>query len=143
MKTTFKTALIALLLTETYNFSKAGTPNKNEKLTMRYAISAYVDAFAHGRSIGLAEIIDDNAKFCHTRGQRVFSFTKTEILESLKSQKNVEQNCTTTSRIVENTGNLVVYKVQMKYENFSRINYVTMSDTGSGWKITNVSSVFS
>jgi hypothetical protein len=146
---TLKTLLIALLLTATYNFAKAtttdtpNTPDRSEKLTMRYAISAYVDAFVHGKSDGLAEIVDDNAKFCQTRGARVLSFGKNEILEHLKAQRNVEQNCTTTSRIVENTGNLVVYKVQMKYEKFSRINYVTMSDTGSGWKITNVSSVFS
>ena len=140
MKTTLKTTIIALLLTVTYNFTKAATPN--EKLTMRYAIAAYVDAFAHGRFDGLAEVIDDSAKFTQTRGQKILSFGKNDIMESLKSQQNVEQNCKTTARIVENTGNLVVYKVQMKYENFARINYVTMTDTGTGWKITNVSSVF-
>ena len=142
MKTTLKTAIIALLLTVTYNFTKAATPNANEKLTMRYAIAAYVDAFAHGHFNGLAEVIDDSAKFSQTRGQKILSFSKNDILESLKGQQNVEQNCKTTSRIVENTGNLVVYKVQMKYENFARLNYVTMTDTGAGWKITNVSSVF-
>ncbi len=139
---TLKTVLIALLLTVTYNITKANTPNTNEKLTMRYALSAYVDAFTHGRSTGLADVVDDNAKFSHTRGQQVISFSKTQILESLKGQENVEQNCKTTARIVENTANLVVYKVQMKYENFSRVNYVTMTDTGAGWKITNVSTVF-
>ncbi|WP_299288471.1 nuclear transport factor 2 family protein [uncultured Mucilaginibacter sp.] len=142
MKTTIKTAIIALLLTVTYNFTKAAEPNANEKLTMRYAIAAYVDAFAHGRFDGLAEVVDDSAKFSQTRGQKILSFSKNDILESLKGQQNVEQNCKTTSQIVENTGNLVVYKVQMKYENFARINYVTMTDTGAGWKITNVSTVF-
>ena len=142
MKTTLKTTLIALLLTVTYNFTKAATPNVNEKLTMRYAIAAYVDAFAHGHFDGLAEVIDDSAKFSQNRGQKILSFSKNDIIESLKSQQNVEQNCKTTARVVENTGNLVVYKVQMKYDNFVRINYVTMTDTGAGWKITNVSTVF-
>lgn len=142
MKTTLKTTIIVMLLTVTYNFTKAATPNVNEKLTMRYAIAAYVDAFAHGHFDGLTDVIDDSAKFTQTRGQKILSFSKNDIMESLKGQQNVEQNCKTTSRIVENTGNLVVYKVQMKYENFSRINYVTMTDTGAGWKITNVSSVF-
>lgn len=140
---TLKTTLIVLFITLTFTAVKAGTPSTNEKLTMRYAISAYVDAFVHGRSSGLANVIDDGAKFSQSRGSKIISFNKNEILESLKNQKDVEQNCTTTSKIVENTGNLVVYKVQMKYESFSRINYVTMTDTGAGWKITNVSSVFS
>ena len=142
MKTSLKTTLIALLLTATYNFANAAKPNVNEKLTMRYAIAAYVDAFAHGHFDGLAEVVDESAKFSQSRGQKILSFSKNDILESLKSQQNVEQNCKTTSHIVENTGNLVVYKVQMKYDDFARINYVTMTDTGAGWKITNVSTVF-
>ncbi len=140
---TLKTTFIALFITLTCVVVKASTPNKNEKLTMRCAIAAYVDAFAHGRSDGLAEVIDDSAKSSQMRGQKVMSFSKNEILESLKNQQNVEQNCTTTSKIVESTNSLVVYKVQMKYQNFSRISYVTMTDTSNGWKITNVSSVFS
>lgn len=142
MKTTLKTTIIALLLTVTYQFTKAATPNVNEKLTMRYAIAAYVNAFAHGRFEGLSEVIDDSAKFTQTRGQKIMSFSKNQILENFKGLENVEQNCKTTSRIVENTSNLVVYKIQMKYDGFSRVNYVTMTDTGAGWKITNVSTVF-
>ncbi len=140
---TLKTTLIALFVTLTFNIAKANNPNNNEKLTMRYAISAYVDAFVHGKTFGLAEIIDDSAKFSHNRGQQVISFSKNQILQSLADQENVEQNCATTTKIIESTAKLVVYKVQMKYQNFSRINYVTMTDTGNGWKITNVASVFS
>lgn len=139
---TLKQTLLALLITLTFTVSKANTPDKNERLSLHYAISTYVDAFAHGRSNNLAELIDDNAKFCQTRGQKILSFSKDQIIQNLKSQQNVEQNCTTTTKVVENTGNLVVYKVQMKYENFSRINYVTMTDTGAGWKITNVATVY-
>jgi len=139
---TLKITLTALFITLTCNLTKASIPNIHERLTMRYAISAYVDAFAHGKSSGLADVIDDNAKFSHTRGEKVISFSKNQILESIMNQENIEQNCTTTTRIVENTAKLAVYKVQMKYQNFYRINYVTLADTGNGWKITNVSSVF-
>lgn len=140
---TLKTIFIALLVTLTFTAAKANTPNLKERLTMRYAINTYVDAFTHGKSAGLAEIIDENAKFSHNRGQQVISFSKNQILQNLENEQNVEQNCATTTKIIESTSNLVVYKVQMKYQNFSRTNYVTMTDTGNGWKITNVSSVFS
>ncbi|MGI4804596.1 MAG: nuclear transport factor 2 family protein [Janthinobacterium lividum] len=140
---TLKTIFIALLVTLTFTVAKANTPNIKERLTMRYAINTYVDAFTHGKSAGIAEIIDDNAKFSHNRGQQVISFSKSQILQSLDSEQNIEQNCTTNTKVIESTTNLVVYKVQMKYQNFSRINYVTMTDTGNGWKITNVSTIFS
>ncbi len=139
---TLKTILIALFITLTYNVSKASIPNINEKLTMHYAITTYVNASTHGKTSGLANIIDDSAKFSHNRGEKIISFNKNQILESLANQENIEQNCTTTTKVVENNASLVVYKVQMKYQNFSRINYVTMTDTGNGWKVTNVSSVF-
>ncbi|MGI4727337.1 MAG: nuclear transport factor 2 family protein [Janthinobacterium lividum] len=139
---TLKKIFIALLVTLTFTVAKANTPNIKERLTMRYAINTYVDAFTHGKSAGIAEIIDDNAKFSHNRGQQVISFSKSQILQSLDSEQNIEQNCTTNTKIIESTTNLVVYKVQMKYQNFSRINYVTMTDTGNGWKITNVSTIF-
>lgn len=140
---TLKTIFIALLVTLTFTVVKANIPNLKERLTMRYAINTYVDAFAHGKSAGLAEIIDENAKFSHNRGQQVISFSKNQILQSLEKEENVEQNCTTTAKAIESNTNLVVYKVQMKYQNFYRTNYVTMTDTGNGWKITNVSSTFS
>jgi len=139
---TLKITLTALFITLTCNFSKASIPNIHERLTMRYAISAYVDTFTHGKTSGLANIIDDSAKFSHNRGEKIISFNKNQILESFANQENTEQNCTTTTKVVENNTNLVVYKVQMKYQNFSRISYVTMTDTGNGWKITNVTSVF-
>ncbi|MGI4021968.1 MAG: nuclear transport factor 2 family protein [Janthinobacterium lividum] len=140
---TLKTIFIALLVTLTFTAAKADRPNIKERLTLRYAITTYVNAFTHGKVGSLAEIIDDSAKFSHNRGEKIISFSKNQILENLNSQTNTEQNCTTITKIVENNSNLVVYKVQMKYQNFSRINYVTMTDTGNGWKITNVSSVFS
>ncbi|MGI4752091.1 MAG: nuclear transport factor 2 family protein [Janthinobacterium lividum] len=139
---TLKTILIALFVTLTFNAAKANNPTIKEKLTMYYAINTYVDAFAHGKTSGLASIIDDSAKFSHTRGEKIISFNKTQILENFDSQENTEQNCITTTKVVENNTNFVVYKVQMKYQDFSRINYVTMTDTGNGWKITNVTSVF-
>lgn len=77
---TLKTILIALFITLTYNVSKAGIPNINEKLTMHYAITTYVNAFAHGKTSGLADIIDDGAKFSHNRGEKIISFNKNQIL---------------------------------------------------------------
>ncbi|RYY06887.1 MAG: hypothetical protein EOP43_04945 [Sphingobacteriaceae bacterium] len=140
---TLKTIFIALLVTLTFTAAKANGPTAKEKLTMHYAIATYVDAFAYGKTDGLAEIIDANAKFSHNRGSQVISFSKNQILQNLENVQNIEQNCTTTTKAIETNSNLVVYKVQMKYENFSRVNYVTMTDTGNGWKITNVSTVFS
>ena len=64
------------------------------------------------------------------------------MLEFFKSNKNIEQICTTSTSIVESNNNVAIVKVSMKYDDFVRNNYVTIANTGNGWKITNVYSVF-
>ena len=76
------------------------------------------------------------------RGTKVLNFSKDEILESLNASKNTEQECTTTTTIVESNEAMAVVKVDMQFEGFLRTNMVTVTNTGKGWKITNVYSVF-
>jgi DNA-binding TFAR19-related protein (PDSD5 family) len=64
------------------------------------------------------------------------------MLTEMKNSENVAQNCQTDYAIVEQNPSQAIVKVTLKYEAFSRINYVTMAQTNKGWKITNVSSVF-
>ena len=64
------------------------------------------------------------------------------MLDYFKSNKDIEQTCTTSTSIVESNANVTIVKVAMKYADFVRNNYVTIANTGNGWKITNVYSVF-
>ncbi len=64
------------------------------------------------------------------------------MTDFLKAGKNVEQACTTSTRVVENNAYMAVVKVDMKFDQFTRSNYVTLVNTGNGWKITNVYSIF-
>jgi hypothetical protein len=64
------------------------------------------------------------------------------MIESLNDTKNTEQDCTTTTSVVESNEAMAVVKVDMQFEGFLRTNMVTVTNTGKGWKITNVYSVF-
>ena len=44
--------------------------------------------------------------------------------------------------MIENGKGMVVVKVDMKFEDFTCSNYVSIANTGNGWKIINVYSVF-
>ena len=112
------------------------------KLTENYAINTYVDAMTRGKLDGLNDVLDKTAGFSMLRGKTVVSFSKKQMLDYLKANKNTEQSCTTSTSIVESNANIAVVKVDMKYEGFVRSNYVTIANTGNGWKITNVYSVF-
>jgi hypothetical protein len=138
---TLKSITIALALIVTCSFVKANdVPETN--LTKTHAINTYLDAMTRGKIDGLSQVVDQSAKFNILRGKSILSYTKKEMTDYLKNEKNIEQVCTTSTEIVENNTDMAVIKVDMKFENFTRSNYVTVANTGSGWKITNVYSVF-
>ncbi len=130
---------IALLVVS--NVVKADEP-KAVKLTKNHAVETYVSSMTLGKSAGLSDVLDQSAKFSILRGNKVMSFDRTQMLEFAKQNKDIQQACSTSTSVVESNDDVSVVKVDMKYENFTRTNYVTVANTGDGWKITNVYSVF-
>jgi stalled ribosome rescue protein Dom34 len=138
---TLKSIVLGLALLVVCGAAKANNTT-DDKLSSNYAINTFVDAMTHGKLAGINEVIDKSAEFNMVRGKKVLSFNKNEMLDFFKNNKNVEQDCTTTTSIVESNANVTIVNVAMKYDGFVRNNYVTIANTGNGWKITNVYSTF-
>lgn len=139
---TLKSLLFATLLMVSSTFAAKADEPVPFKLSKNYAVNAYVDAVCSGKVSGLNDALDANVKFSMLQGSKVVTFDKAEVLAFMKDNANVKQNCTTKTTIEHSNADVTVVRVDMKYENFVRSNYVTMANTGSGWKITNVYSVF-
>jgi hypothetical protein len=135
-----KSIMLGLALLVVCGIAKANTID--EKVTPNYAINTFVDAMTRGKLAGLDAVLDKSAEFNMLRGKKMLSFSKNEMLEFFKSNKNIEQACTTSTSIVESDSKVAIVKVSMKYDDFVRDNYVTIANNGSSWKITNVYSVF-
>jgi hypothetical protein len=138
---TLKSILLGLALMVVCVAVKANNTDDG-KLTQTHAINTYVDAMTRGKLQGLSDVLDQSAQFSMLRGKTVLSFSKKQMLDYLQANKNTEQACTITTSIVESNANVAVVKVDMKFDGFVRSNYVTIANTGNGWKITNVYSVF-
>ena len=139
---TLRSIMLGLAMLAFFGAAKANT-NDNSKLTQTYAVNTYVDAMTRGRLSGLNDVIDNTASFSMVRGKQVLSFDKKQMLDYFKTNRNTEQICTTSTSIVESNANIAIVKVDMKFADFTRSNYVTIANTGNGWKITNVYSTFS
>ncbi|WP_295767829.1 nuclear transport factor 2 family protein [uncultured Mucilaginibacter sp.] len=138
---TLKSLVAGLALLVIANVVKAEEPNV-ARLTKSYAVSTYVNMMTRGLNAGLSDVFESNAKINILRGKQVLSFSKAEMLTFAGDNKNIQQNCTTSVTEVESNADMAIVKVDMKYEKFTRTNYVTIANTGEGWKITNVYSVF-
>ena len=140
---TLKSLFLALALLVVTGAVKANNMPDNEKYTKTHAINVYLDAMTRGKVQGLNDVLDQSAKFSMLRGKKILSFSKKEMTDFLNSEKNVEQACTTSTEVIESNNDMAVIKVDMKFDDFVRSNYVTVTNTGKGgWKITNVYSVF-
>ena len=140
MKTLKLTILIGFLLL--FGTAKADKPKTHASFSITFSITAFIDADARGLCDGLADIIADNARFDLMRGNQIISINKKQLLNQMETLRGVQQNCTTKFDILETRGSYVLIKVEMKYPTFVRVNYVTMNECSDGWKITNVTSVF-
>lgn len=107
-------------------------PGKDE------VIDTYLNAVVHGKLDGIDKAIDDGAHFNMTRGDNVNSLSKQQLLRSLKSTENIEQDCKCTSSVVRDENDICVRKVQMNYGDFTRTDLITAEREGKGWKITKV-----
>ena len=139
---TLRSIMLGLALLAFCGIAKA-TTTPDGKLTKNYAINTYVDAMTRGRLNGLNDVLDKSVAFNMVRGKQVLSFDKQQMLDYLKTSKNTEQICVTNTSVVENNDQVAIVKVDMQYDGFTRSNYLTIANTGSGWKITSVYSVFS
>ena len=138
---TLKSIILGLALLIVCGVAKAAD-NAAFSYSKTHAIDTYVDAMTRGELNGLNDVLDQSVKFSMLKGKNVISFTKKEMVDFLQSNKNVEQTCTTSTSVVESNDDISVVKVDMQFDGFVRTNYVTLTNTGNGWKITNVYSVF-
>ncbi|MDT3404579.1 nuclear transport factor 2 family protein [Mucilaginibacter terrae] len=139
---TLKSLVLGLALLVVANIAKADEPIPAAKLTKNYAVEAYVNSTTLGINADFAGVIEENAKFNILRGKEVLSFNKADMLKFAKENKDVRQDCKTSVTEVESNDDMSIVKVDMNFGSFTRTNYVTIANTGEGWKITNVYSVF-
>jgi hypothetical protein len=141
---TLKTTILALLIVVSFGAAKANTiyNNNDDRMSVNYAVNTYVSAISRGHVKELNNLLDDNLKYSIERGKKTLVFSKAEYLESLKADQGVEQDCLVTTTVNDTTPDVTIVKVDMKYADFTRTNYVTLTNSSKGWKVTNIYSTF-
>jgi hypothetical protein len=87
---------------------------------------------------GIDKAIDDNARFYVQRGVRVLASDKSEVMNYLKTNANVDRDCVYDNTVLDQGNNFVVEKVEMKFKELTRTDVITAQRSDDGWKITKV-----
>lgn len=115
-----------------FSFAKA---NPIKEFNTKKIISIYVEATNLGNSIYNAHLFADDFEYRDSNNNKT---DKKTYLKFLKQNENYIFNCDTAYEILDEYGKSCVAKVTMKFENFIRVEYVTLSKTEEGWKISKV-----
>lgn len=107
-------------------------------LTKDEVIDTYLNAVLHGKLTGINNAIDNDAQFTMTRGDNMKSMNKQQVMEGLKSTENIEQDCKSTTTVIQDDDEICIRKVDMKYGDYTRTDVITAQHVGNGWKITKV-----
>ncbi|HTD41829.1 MAG TPA: nuclear transport factor 2 family protein [Mucilaginibacter sp.] len=138
---TLKAMMMGLALLLVCGITQAA-PTSHGNSTKDEVINTYLNAVVHGKLGGIDEAIDDDAQFNMKRGDRVNTLSKPQVLDALKSNENVDQDCQYTKIVLQDDDQISVLKVDMKYGDYTRTDVITAQHAGSGWKITKVETSF-
>jgi hypothetical protein len=138
---TLKTMMMGLALLMVCGISQAASIGHINS-TKDQVLDTYLNATIHGKLAGVSYAIDSDAQFYMIRGQRVNTLSKSQILDWLKANANVEQNCQCTKSVLQDNDLKKVIKVDMKYADYTRTDIITAEPVDAGWKITKVETSF-
>ncbi|MGE8428437.1 MAG: nuclear transport factor 2 family protein [Sphingobacterium sp.] len=141
MKTLVKTFTATALITvstfamaATRPGAKATKANVNLS-TADLALDHYVSVTTAGESAGVEQLFaeDFNQKIQAVNTQ---SNPRSEVIKSLKKQKDEKLNCRVSTDIIEESADYMVAKVTLKFENFTKTDLVTLERVGNDWKVS-------
>ena len=139
---TLKAMVMGLALLLVCGVSQAAPVTSHNITTKDGVVDAYVNAVVHGKIDGFSDLIDDDAQFNMKRGSSVNTLNKPQVLDGLKLNENIEQDCQCTKTVMQDSDDMSVIKVDMKYNDFTRTDVITAQRAGNWWKITKVETSF-
>jgi len=138
---TLKAMMMGLALLFVCGISQAA-PAGHDNSTKEAVMNTYLNAVVHGKLDGISDAIDDDAQFNMKRGDNMNTLTKSQILNSLKANEDIDQDCKCTKTVLQDDDEMSILRVEMKYADFTRTDVITAQRAGAGWKITKVETSF-
>lgn len=136
MKKTLKTIATALLMILSISSFANPVLNPLKEKNTKAIVFTYVDAITAGSDIYNKYLFSEDFEYSNTANNQTFN--KKQYLKFLKDTKGLQFNCETTYKILDESGKSCVAKAVMKFDHFTRVDYITMAQTTDGWKVNKV-----
>lgn len=128
-------ATVFTLAFTTYASAKE-TANPLKDFNAKKIVLLYVEALTTGNIDYNKHLFTSDFEYRNTANTEVAGRSK--YINFLNANKGLKYNCATSYDILDQTGNTSVAKATMQFDNFTRVDYITMQQTKDGWKVSKV-----
>ncbi|WDF67690.1 nuclear transport factor 2 family protein [Sphingobacterium oryzagri] len=136
MKKTLTTIAAALIMMTTFSAFAIEKSNPLKKFDSTSIVTIYLESVSLGNPSLNKFIFADNFEYQNTANND--SFNKKQYLKFLKQSEGAKFNCDTTYEILDQSGKTCIAKVSMIFDQFTRVDYITLNQSEDGWKVSKV-----
>ena len=140
MKTTLKSIAAALIMMASFSSFAAEKSNPLKDMESDRIVSTYLDAITEG-STDLNKFLYAN-DFEYRNSNNQNRANKKQYLHFLKKNEGKQYNCKTSYQILSQDGKICVAKAIMAFDNFTRVDYITLNQSEDGWKVSKVETTY-
>lgn len=134
MKLTITTIATAFIMMLSFNSFASTNPLRN--LSTAKIVKTYLEVATSGSADLNKYLFADDFQYVNAVSNQ--SYGKREYTAFLKANKGLKYDCETTYEILDECGKACIAKVTMKFKNFTRVDYVTLSQSTDSWKVSKV-----
>ncbi|MDN3547120.1 hypothetical protein [Mucilaginibacter aquaedulcis] len=140
MNKKFLVACIISLLSATATYAYTGPKSDGDFKTV---IKDFMECHMNSNYKKLNSIMDDNSSMKIPRGNKVIKQDKESLIESMKSNAGIQQNCECNYEVLAKSDAMVIARVDFSYHDTIQHNYLIVEkDDNAQWKITQVCKMF-
>ncbi len=137
MKTFITSIFAAFIIVSSFTVSKAeGRPS--DIAEVNHTLEQYVATVSQGQADHLDRLFSDAFVLRVNGNAKPTAYNKAQVIDLLKGNKNIKQQCSTTYSIVDENNGCSIAKVEMKYQNFTKVDYVTITKDAAGYQVSQV-----
>ncbi|MBD1432671.1 hypothetical protein H8B06_07540 [Sphingobacterium sp. DN00404] len=136
MKTTITTIATAFIMMTSFCSYAAEKVNPLKDLNSVNIIRTYLEAATAGSIAFNKFLFSEDFEYQNTANN--LRYNKKTYTNFLKTNKGLKFNCETTYEMLDECGKACVAKAIMKFDNFTRVDYITLNHSQDGWKVSKV-----
>jgi hypothetical protein len=138
MKMTIRTALAIIIVVAANTSSAKANMKESISQAASHALARYVETVVYGMVENIGELFSDQFRQRTNVNGKVITHTKSQVINFIKKHKHIKQDCITSYAIIEQSATCFIAKVEMKYFEFTRVDYLTVGPEGKKWKVNQV-----